>query len=270
MTRPQRLGASSPPCGAAQAHPRAPGARLGSFLGGQTTVGETSRRWTAVVRVLVVFVAAILVRVRGRRRMTAVRTIPQYRSSFLSVSVSLKRKGRIGQGVRGKQRGCKKAEGGKATARDPRMVRTFFSFGGGVRGGSVSSAAPPCLVAFVLVLELSSRSRPSLHQALSICSLSRSLRTLPAMKLPTALAKPLPASLAGRSCPSRTSIRSTTPSRRRRSKKSLRRSVTSEASCFQGRTLAHLFESGGCSMKILSPTGRSLSVLSSRMSSRAV
>lgn len=164
-------------------------------------------------------------------------------------------------------------EGGKATARDPRMVHTFFSLGCEPLAPSVSSVAPRRRVVFVLVLALSNRSRlePTLHHALSICSLSRSLRMLPAMKLPTALAKPLtvPVSFAGRSCPSRTSIRSTIPSRRRRSKKSLRRSEMSEVSCFQGRTFAHWFESGGCSTNILSPTGRSLSVLSSRMSSRA-
>ena len=153
------------------------------------------------------------------------------------------------------------------------MVHTLFDLGSGVRGGpvssSVSSAAPPRLAAFVLVLAMSSRSRPSLHQALSICSVCRSLRMLPVMKLPTALAKLFPGLVTGRSCPSRTSIRSTIPSRRRRSKKSLRRSETSEVSCRQGRTLAHWLESGGCSMKILSLTGRSLRVLSSRMSSRA-
>jgi hypothetical protein len=171
---------------------------------------------------------------------------------------------------------CVMGEGGKATARDPRMVHTFLSLGGdggGPLSSSVSYATPRRLVSFVLVLALSSRSRPrpSLHHALSICSLSRSLRMLPAMKLPTALAKLLlpPVSFAGLSCPSRTSIRSTIPSRRRRSKKSLRRSEASELSCFQRRTFAHWFESGGCSMKILSPTGRSLSVFSSRMSSSA-
>src|SRR5258706_1145636 len=89
-------------------------------------------------------------------------------------------------------------EGGKATARDPRdtrMVHTFFSLGSGPLSSSVSpSVTPRRLVAFVLVLALSSRSRlepePSLHHALSTCSLSRSLRILPPLKLPTALANP--------------------------------------------------------------------------------
>lgn len=187
------------------------------------------------------------------------------------VLVKLRDRGRAGR----RAKGWMERQGGKATARDPRRRRTFLNLGGGVGRGplssSVSSAAPPRLVAFVLVLVLtpSRRSRPSLHQALSICSLSRSLRMLPAMKLPTALVKLMPASLAGRSCPSRTSMRSTIPSRRRRSKKSLKRREPSEVSFFQGRTFAHRFESGGCSMKMRSPTGRSLSVLSSRMSSSA-
>ena len=89
---------------------------------------------------------------------------------------------------------------GKTTARDPRIVHTFLSPGGRSLSPSVSSVAPRRLVVFVLVL-ISSRLEPSLHHALSICSVSRLLRMFPAMKLPTGLAKPKP--LAGRSCPSR-------------------------------------------------------------------